>query len=401
MCGLSTWCMLQCTDSSTLPTAGMVMYVTNTHFLIPLHGRASQPTLCLTSTRPCVTTRFMPLPLHGPASQPNSCPYLCMVLRHIARFHLLDQDSVDHRFAEEGCHTVSFFVDDLVDTECHRHSMLTTSPSYRQLQPEKRRLHTDVCATQSFTTFCRSSGAIVEKRQKTTFLYSCGAAWIARRLVLRTEIGVGHESGGVAGKKVTQRVRNNIQVGEQARVRWKIQHRWEKGKPTESKKSVVIIDGMVLVCTLLVPPFPNGAEFTFSVAKKFALFVKIALFILPLSNGVKVIEELNKPPNRMFGCTVLLALKKKWIKLIPKTIGKGKRDCAWGCAQGINTTWENLQTAKHKSGGCSFRSRTDLYFAICRFSQAVFIPRARPHAQSLFLFPIVFGTVILEIFVSD
>ena len=47
---------------------------------------------------------------------------------------------------------------------------------------------------------------------------------------------------------------------------------------------------------------------------------------------------------------------KKWIKLIPKTIGNRKRDCAWGCAWGINTTWENLQIEKHKSGRCSFRS---------------------------------------------
>ena len=35
---------------------------------------------------------------------------------------------------------------------------------------------------------------------------------------------------------------------------------------------------------------------------------------------------------------------KKWIKLIPKTIGNRKRDCAWGCARRINTTSE-----KHKS----------------------------------------------------
>ena len=46
--------------------------------------------------------------------------------------------------------------------------------------------------------------------------------------------------------------------------------------------------------------------------------------------------------------------RKKWIKLIPKTIGNRKRDCAWGCARGINTTWENLQIEKHKSGSfCS------------------------------------------------
>ena len=40
---------------------------------------------------------------------------------------------------------------------------------------------------------------------------------------------------------------------------------------------------------------------------------------------------------------------KKWVKLIPKTIGNRKIDCAWGCARRINTTSENLQIEKHKS----------------------------------------------------
>ena len=40
---------------------------------------------------------------------------------------------------------------------------------------------------------------------------------------------------------------------------------------------------------------------------------------------------------------------KKWIKLIPKTIGNRKRDCAWGCARRINTISENLQIEEHKS----------------------------------------------------
>ena len=34
---------------------------------------------------------------------------------------------------------------------------------------------------------------------------------------------------------------------------------------------------------------------------------------------------------------------------LTKTIGNRKRDCAWGCARGINTTWENLQIVKHNS----------------------------------------------------
>ena len=42
----------------------------------------------------------------------------------------------------------------------------------------------------------------------------------------------------------------------------------------------------------------------------------------------------------------------------------------------------------------------DLCFSICRFSQVVFIPRAQPHAQSLFLFPfpIVFGINLIHFF---
>ena len=40
----------------------------------------------------------------------------------------------------------------------------------------------------------------------------------------------------------------------------------------------------------------------------------------------------------------------------------------------------------------------DLCFAICRFSRVVFIPRAQPHARSLFLFPIVFGVNLIHFF---
>ena len=40
----------------------------------------------------------------------------------------------------------------------------------------------------------------------------------------------------------------------------------------------------------------------------------------------------------------------------------------------------------------------DLCFSIYRFSQVVSIPRAQPHAQSLFLFPIVFGINLIHFF---
>ena len=57
--------------------------------------------------------------------------------------------------------------------------------------------------------------------------------------------------------------------------------------------------------------------------------------------------------------------------LIPKTIGNRKRDCAWGCAWGINTTWENLQIETHKSGRRLFRN--PLTELICAFRSAGFL----------------------------
>ena len=42
------------------------------------------------------------------------------------------------------------------------------------------------------------------------------------------------------------------------------------------------------------------------------------------------------------------------------------------------------------------RGLPDLCCWICRFSQVVFFPRAQPHAQSLFLFPIVFGINLIH-----
>ena len=69
----------------------------------------------------------------------------------------------------------------------------------------------------------------------------------------------------------------------------------------------------------------------------------------------------------------------KLNKLIPKTIGNRirKRDCAWGCARGINTTWENLQIEKHKS--VRWAERTPSWFVLFDlqiFSGGVYPPSA-------------------------
>ena len=93
-----------------------------------------------------------------------------------------------------------------------------------------------------------------------------------------------------------------------------------------------------------------------------------------LSNGVTG-DRSTETNNRISGCTVLLLIEK--MNLIPKTIGNRKRDCAWGCARGINTTWENLQIEKHKSGRRSFRSPDwFVFFDLQIFSGGVYLPSA-------------------------
>ena len=133
----------------------------------------------------------------------------------------------------------------------------------------------------------------------------------------------------------------------------------------------------------------NGAEFTLSVAKNVALFETVRILVLLLSNGMTG-DRGSETNDRISGRTVLLFIE-KMKQINTKNYGNRKKDCAWGCARGINTIWENLQIEKHEWGRRWFRSPDWFVFSICRFSQVVIVPRAQPHAQSLFLFPIVFG----------
>ena len=71
----------------------------------------------------------------------------------------------------------------------------------------------------------------------------------------------------------------------------------------------------------------NRNEFTLSIAKKF-----FALFVPPLSNGTSRTTSDRKPKtnDQILPSPILFFPLKNWIKLIPKTIGNRKRDCAWG-----------------------------------------------------------------------
>ena len=85
-------------------------------------------------------------------------------------------------------------------------------------------------------------------------------------------------------------------------------------------------------------------------------------------------------------------------RLLPKAIGNRKRDCAWGCAWGINTTWENLKIEKHKS--VRWAERTPSWFVLFDlqiFSGGVYSPSATSRTIS-FSIPIVFGINLIQFF---
>ena len=105
-------------------------------------------------------------------------------------------------------------------------------------------------------------------------------------------------------------------------------------------------------------------EFTLSVANEFTLSV---------AKSRATSDRKPKRNDRILPSPILFLPSKKWIKWIPKTIGNRKRDCAWG-----GSGWQTLPEKIYRSqsinqGGARSVQRTELCFAICRFSQVKFI----------------------------
>ena len=111
-------------------------------------------------------------------------------------------------------------------------------------------------------------------------------------------------------------------------------------------------------------------EFTLSIAKK----ISPSGFVPPLSNDTSRATSDRKPKtnDQILPSPILFFPLKNWIKLIPKTIGNRKRDCAWG-GSGWKTLPEKIYRSQSTNQeGVRSVSRTDLCFAICRFSQVRF-----------------------------
>ena len=122
---------------------------------------------------------------------------------------------------------------------------------------------------------------------------------------------------------------------------------WRKKKEKARKKGSGFIDKILT----WVSGLPRSAT---TPIHHFVQYAKVTLLEISPCQGPTV-----KRSGVAYSCSYALLVlinTSYWYYIIPKTIGNRKRDCAWGCARRINTTSENLQIEKHKSGRRSFRS---------------------------------------------
>ena len=147
----------------------------------------------------------------------------------------------------------------------------------------------------------------------------------------------------------------------------------ERERDTERDGSDVTIVALKLATNLHVPfaknshnwpwslhfPLPKSRTFRFSlhgevitVALKFAMSSHFPLpnnfspTLFPLFQMARAARRVIENPRQTIkSCPVLLFFpSKKWIKLIPKTIGNRKTDCAWG-----GSGWETLPEKIYRS----------------------------------------------------
>ena len=126
----------------------------------------------------------------------------------------------------------------------------------------------------------------------------------------------------------------------------------------------------------------------------FPLPKNVAVFLPTLSNGASRATSDRKPKTKVMirSCPVLdcSSHRKNESNEYQKLL-EIEKEIVHEVARGDRPYLRNLQIAKHKSGRRSF-SLAD-WFVLCDlsiFSGNVYHPEP-PHAQSLFLFPIVFG----------
>ena len=151
------------------------------------------------------------------------------------------------------------------------------------------------------------------------------------------------------------------------------------------------------ICTL-ASPLLNGAEFTHSVAKNVALFETVRVLRFA---SVKWRDRGSKHRNKRSNFRLHRpSSHRKMNQINNKNYWKWKKRL---CVRLRSEDKHHLRKSADRKAQISHGpvSGTNAFlilcFSICRFSEVVFILRAQPYAQSLFLFPIVFGINMFQL----
>ena len=108
----------------------------------------------------------------------------------------------------------------------------------------------------------------------------------------------------------------------------KISHKWRRVYTFPCQKFALFVSPF----TLPVSPFLNGHYCDAEIRNEFTLPLpkNVSLLVRNLSNGASRATSDRKTNDQILPSPTLFFPSKNWIKLIPKTIGNRKRDCAWG-----------------------------------------------------------------------
>ena len=107
-------------------------------------------------------------------------------------------------------------------------------------------------------------------------------------------------------------------------------HKWRRVYTFPCQKFALFVSPF----TLPVSPFLNGHHCGAEIRNEFTLPLpkNLSLLVRNLSNGAsrETSDWKLKTNDQILPSPTLFFPSKNWIKLIPKTIGNRKRDCAWG-----------------------------------------------------------------------
>ena len=180
--------------------------------------------------------------------------------------------------------------------------------------------------------FHRQKRSVPSKARPTMLAFTSYRKGGSASYIVREELSVRERERDTDRERRKWRNHCRAKIGDEFPLSLaKISHNWRWAYTFPCQKFALFISPF----TLPISPFTERSPLwswnsqrvhTFRCRKFFALFVP------PLSNGTSRTTSDRKPKTnyQILPSPILFFPSKSWIKLIPKTSGNRKRDCAWG-----------------------------------------------------------------------